>query len=341
VRIEILGSETLGVRGLSCFIRIGGVKTLIDPGLALGYTRYGLHPHPLQAVYGDITKHEIVKSWEKATDIILSHLHGDHIPLPNPNPFQLGISDVINLNPNATIWIKPKKFCSDTELVRFAELRKAFGDQIVEMSVGEADGVLRFLGPFSHGYESKTLVFATAVEDFVHTSDTQLLDRSAVSTILKLEPRVVFSDGPPIYRWIGKRALKYLQLFKEAYENALRLINHSNIVIIDHHLMRCDTGLEWLEGIRGKFEDNRVFCSAEFLDKPITMLESWRRTLYSEIPVENYWFKQAFDEWKDVCRKLLPELDKMLRKTRLKREEEFRRVLRYCQLNISSNYRKP
>jgi len=27
---------------------------------------------------------------------------------------------------------------------------------------------------------------------------------------LKLEPKVVFSDGPPVYRWIGKRSLQYL-----------------------------------------------------------------------------------------------------------------------------------
>ena len=321
MRIKILGSETLGVRGLSCFVEVGGIKVLIDPGLALGYTRYSFHPHPLQAVYGDIVKHEIVKSWERATDIILSHLHGDHIPLPNPNPFQLGISDVIDLNPDATIWIKPKKFCSDIELPRFIELKRAFGDQIVEMSIGEVDGILQFLGPFSHGYESKTLVFATAVEDFVHTSDTQLLDVHAISTILKLEPKVIFSDGPPVYRWIGKT---YLYLFKVAYENALRLINHSEIVIIDHHLMRCDAGLEWLERIR--FEGN-VLCSAEFIDKPITMLESWRRTLYSEIPVENEWFKRAFSEWKDKCKRLLPKLDRELRKNKPRREEEFRRVL--------------
>ncbi len=307
------------MRGLSCFVKAGEIKVLIDPGLALGYTRYGYHPHPLQAVYGDRAKEKIVECWKKATDIVISHLHGDHIPLPHPNPFQLGISDVMGLNPDATIWIKPKKFCSELELARFVELEKAFKDQIVEMSIGEADGVLRFLGPFSHGYESKTLVFATVVEDFAHTSDTQLLDGQAISTILKLEPRVVFSDGPPVYRWISRRT-RNLNLL--AYENALRLVNYVDVVIVDHHLMRCDAGLEWLKRVGGN-----ALCSAEFLDEPITMLESWRRTLYSEIPVGNNWFMKEFNELKDECRRLLPKLDKELRRKRPKREEEFKRVL--------------
>lgn len=321
MKIEILGSETLGVRGLSCFVRVGEVKVLIDPGLALGYTRYGYHPHPLQAAYGDRVKDKIVRCWKKATDIVISHLHGDHIPLLHPNPFQLGISDVIGLNPDATIWIKPKKFCSELELARFVELEKAFKDQIVEMNIGEADGILHFFGPFSHGYESKTLVFATVIEDFVHTSDTQLLDKHAISKILKLEPRVVFSDGPPVYRWISRRA-RYLNLFKIAYENALRLVNHMDVVIVDHHLMRCDAGLEWLKRIC-----ENVLCSAEFLDKPITMLESWRRVLYSAIPVKKDWFMKEFNELKDRCRMLLPKLDKELKKKRPRMEEEFKRVL--------------
>ena len=322
MKIEILGSETLGVRGLSCFVKVGDVKILIDPGLALGYTRYGYHPHPLQAVYGDRVKDRIVECWKEATDIVISHLHGDHIPLPHPNPFQLGISDVIGLNPDATIWIKPKKFCSELELARFVELEKAFKDQIVEMNIGEADGILHFLGPFSHGYEAKTLVFVTVVEDFVHTSDTQLLDGQAISAILKLEPRVVFSDGPPVYRWIGKKSLQYLHLFEIAYENALRLVNHVDVVIVDHHLMRCDAGLEWLKRI-----GENVLCSAEFLDKPITMLESWRRALYSEIPVEKDWFMKTFNELKDRCKRFLPKLDKELKKERPRMEEEFKRVL--------------
>ena len=46
--IEILGAESLGVRGLSCVVGVNDRKIVIDPGLALGYRRHGLLPHPAQ-----------------------------------------------------------------------------------------------------------------------------------------------------------------------------------------------------------------------------------------------------------------------------------------------------
>jgi predicted metallo-beta-lactamase superfamily hydrolase len=54
--IEILGTESLGVRGLSCFICVNNRSILIDPGLAQGFTRYGFHPHPIQAILGEKIK---------------------------------------------------------------------------------------------------------------------------------------------------------------------------------------------------------------------------------------------------------------------------------------------
>ena len=46
MHIRILGAESLGVRGLSCVVKVEERKIVIDPGLALGYYRYGLLPHP-------------------------------------------------------------------------------------------------------------------------------------------------------------------------------------------------------------------------------------------------------------------------------------------------------
>jgi hypothetical protein len=42
MQIEILGTESLGVRGLSCLVEAGDRKIVIDPGLALGYNSIGL-----------------------------------------------------------------------------------------------------------------------------------------------------------------------------------------------------------------------------------------------------------------------------------------------------------
>lgn len=46
--IEIVSSESMGVRGLCCYVTIPGRRILIDPGIALGYMRHQLLPHPFQ-----------------------------------------------------------------------------------------------------------------------------------------------------------------------------------------------------------------------------------------------------------------------------------------------------
>jgi len=41
VKIEIIGAESLEVRGLSCVVQLTDWKIVIDPGVALGYHRIG------------------------------------------------------------------------------------------------------------------------------------------------------------------------------------------------------------------------------------------------------------------------------------------------------------
>jgi len=104
--LYLIGCESLGVRGLSCFIKLGSRSVLIDPGVALGYTRYGLHPHPLQAAFSEITKVLLTSFWHRATDLVVTRFHGDHIPQYNANPFQLSLNLVKKLNDRALLWVK-------------------------------------------------------------------------------------------------------------------------------------------------------------------------------------------------------------------------------------------
>lgn len=53
MHIEVLGTESLSVRGLSCVVEVENRKIVIDPGLALGYRRHGLLPHPAQVAVGE------------------------------------------------------------------------------------------------------------------------------------------------------------------------------------------------------------------------------------------------------------------------------------------------
>jgi hypothetical protein len=89
MKIEIIGAESLGVRGLCCLVTVAERKILIDPGLALGFLRNGQAPHPVQVAMGEVIRKQIIQAWGLATDIVFSHFHGDHVPLVDANPYQL------------------------------------------------------------------------------------------------------------------------------------------------------------------------------------------------------------------------------------------------------------
>ena len=57
-----------------------------------------------------------------ATDIIISHFHGDHTPLVDANPYQLNIKKVDGLNPNVRIWTKDALHLSPVEKKRAKSL---------------------------------------------------------------------------------------------------------------------------------------------------------------------------------------------------------------------------
>ncbi|MGA1796241.1 MAG: hypothetical protein ACMUIL_10315 [bacterium] len=52
--ITILGAESLGVRGLSSSVKLKDRTILIDPGIALGWSRYGCLSHPFQVARGAV-----------------------------------------------------------------------------------------------------------------------------------------------------------------------------------------------------------------------------------------------------------------------------------------------
>ena len=130
MKIQILGTESLGVRGLCCFVETGKKKILLDPGIALGYTRYKLLPHPLQVAVDERIQKKIIEAWSEATDIVISHFHGDHIPLLNANPYQLNVEKVVGLNPGVKIWAKLSQL-SPTEKKRAEPLSLFLGKDLI------------------------------------------------------------------------------------------------------------------------------------------------------------------------------------------------------------------
>jgi len=287
MQIEILGTESLGVRGLSCVVKTGGRKIVFDPGLALGYRRSGLLPHPVQVAVGEQIRRDIIAALQDATDVVISHFHGDHIPLPDANPYQLKADIVADSLRCVRLWTKG----ADDETDRMGERVESFR-QIIQRTLpnveGQKSGPFSFSTPMPHGEKGSGLgtVMMTRVESdsdiFVHASDLELLEDEPIAQILRWQPTVLLVSGPPLYRHLS------LQQQEAAWGRAVALARQVKTCIIDHHLLRCEEGISWL----GRLSDaagHKVICAADFMKQPRRLLEARRAELYRRMPVPQGW----------------------------------------------------
>ena len=308
MKIKILGSESLGVRGLSCVVETHDRNIVIDPGVALGYRRHGLLPHPFQVAVGKNVRLKIEKALKDCTDIVISHFHGDHIPLANANPFQLSAQKVSRYFQTPKLWCKSSKNLSPAIAKRFCDLSQVLGRNLT-CSEGQTDGLLSFSQSMPHGEANSPLggVMMTRVEDahevFVHASDIQLLDSAPVEQILAWKPDVVLASGPPLY-------LRHLssKKRKRARENALLLSQEISTLILDHHLLRSAEGYRFLEDLSAS-ASHKIICAADYMGRKRLPLEAWRQRLYREMTVPEGWHKiysqgkadmDPYGKWRDL-----------------------------------------
>jgi len=290
MHIEIIGTESLGVRGLSCKIETEDRKILIDPGIALGYNRHGLLPHPFQVAVGKVIRSRIISALRDATDVVISHYHGDHIPLVDANPYQLKAEKITNLRQDIQFWAKGSNGLSQNMKAR-AHCLSAVLNKDLPNAEGGSGGPMAFSQPVPHGEANSGFgeVMMTKIEDegevFVHASDIQLLDRKAISQILEWHPNIVLASGPSLYlpRLSNEQR-------KIAWQNAVSLSQAVDILILDHHMMRCEEGVVWLKRLSSETRKN-VVCAADFMKKPRLLLEACRRQLYKDMTVPKNWHR--------------------------------------------------
>jgi hypothetical protein len=105
---------------------------------------------------------------------------------------------------------------------------------------------------------------------------------------------VVFVSGPPLYIQTLSAEVRTV-----AWENALALAKSVGTVVIDHHLLRCLEGVEWLERV-ARESGNRVLCAADFQNKRRRFLEAERERFYRVQPVSEGWHDAYEDSWKQT-----------------------------------------
>ena len=286
--VEIIGTESLGVRGLSCLIKTGNRRIVIDPGVALGYIRHGLLPHPRQVAEGEHVRQRIIKALEGATDVVFSHFHGDHVPLCEANPYQLALRHLPRNFQNLRGWSKSAGDLGEKMKRRAHDLTELLGPNL-QTAEGVSDGPMTFSPAMPHGSKGSQLgtVMMTKIDlgnkTFLHASDIQLLDTATIDFIIAWQADIVLAAGPPLY-------LERLtdELRTVAWENSLNLANNVDTLILDHHLMRDQQGLKWLDAL-STVVGKQVYCAADFMNKNRLLLEARRSEMYKKIPVPDGW----------------------------------------------------
>ena len=318
-KIEIIAAESLGVRGLCCLGVDSKRRIVIDPGVSLGYLRHGLLPHPLQIAVGRRIRDRILLELETATDIVFSHFHGDHVPLRDASPYQLSLGSLPSNFPETRCWAKSDSNLSNTMGRRFYDLSELMGPNM-QVAEGRLEGSLAFSEAVPHGSAGSPAgsVMMTRIaigkRVFVHASDIQLLDAPTVDKIIDWQPDIVLSAGPPLYLNCLSRSDRQC-----AWDNGVRLVRNVDTVILDHHLMRSDEGLAWLDQLSTAV-GRKVYCAADFMGKPRQLLEAGRSLQYEQIPVPS--------DWHDNYAKDLQDPDEFLEPSQAKHVPRSRRPVR-------------
>ncbi|MEO0141525.1 MAG: MBL fold metallo-hydrolase [candidate division WOR-3 bacterium] len=270
-----LASESWpGVRSSSVLVRTPDASIVIDPGCALGPSRYGLPPHRLEWEALDLAWKAISSALEGSDVVIITHYHYDHL---NPDhPEILRGKTLLVKDPEKAINFNQRRRAG--EFLRGLEFSPADGKTF---RFGETE--LVFSGPLPHGQEgSKTgWVISVAIkrgkESFLYASDVGgIQTESQFAFIAENRPRILYIDGPLTYMGIGDLGTSV------GYLSRVITDVRPEIIILEHHLLR---DLNWEAKVLRVLElassvGTSVRTAAGFSGKPDNLLEARRAELY-------------------------------------------------------------
>jgi predicted metallo-beta-lactamase superfamily hydrolase len=258
------------------------------PGRCIGVIPVPPASPPCADSRGRRLRQRILQLLVNATDVVFSPFHGDHVTLVRANPYQLSLQQLPSCFPGLRCWSKSDEGWSPDMSKRFQDLAELMGANL-QVAEGRSEGPLSFSRAAPHGAPNSNMgtLMMTRIEMdnrvFVHASDIQLLDDATVDRIIDWRPDIVLAAGPPLYldrlNKVGR---------ERAWDNAVRLAQSIDIVILDHHLMRSEEGEVWLDRLSATVDD-KLYCAADYMDRSRRLLEAERARLYEEMPVPRGW----------------------------------------------------
>ncbi len=286
MNISPLAADSLGVRSMATLVETQGIRVLIDPGVTIADTRYGLDPSPAETQAQEEASTRIIGALCQVDAVVVTHYHDDHA---NLLPYVLSSTAVFLKTPSTQA---EHRFTQEMlPQLYHTNRRVAFVDN---SSRGVGDVSLEFSPPLPHGKPGCRAgsVMAVAVRSkngcFVHASDVQgPLSEDAVAWLMRQRPDILYLSGAPTFRlyYQAERDADALSVqdVRTARAHLLRLMKYTGCqVILDHYLVRDKNFRRLYQEV---FSTGNVWTAAEFLGAPEQFLEARRRDQESrEVP---------------------------------------------------------
>jgi len=281
-----LAFDSFGVRSMSTLLRSGKLRLLIDPGVALGPTRYGMGPTDAEFEALDYSRQIIMEAAGQADAVAVTHYHYDHHPFPDDSEMygrcfggklvvakdrtrninQSGRSRGKIFEENASPHAKKIEW-ADGRTFEIGGTEVSFSPAVWHGDVGSRVGTVVMVYVEKGG--------------FLFGSDAQsLADPAALDWVLKKNPEFMILDGYPTI-FVGWRMSQ--RSFEASKENLKRAIAETSAetVILDHHILRDVNYREKMGDVLELAErkGKEVLSAAEFLGMENFFLEAWRKEI--------------------------------------------------------------
>ncbi len=285
MEIKLIAFDSLGVRSQSTFIQTKDSLIHIDPAAALAPRRFGLPPHRVEVEKLYELVEEISEYLKEAEIVIITHYHYDH---HDPNRLI-----PVELYRGKEVYVKhPKEKINISQRIRASRFLKMIKQYAKEIKVADNNFIvkggttIKFSEPVPHGVNDRLgYVVEVSISDrehsLVYTSDVEgpVLENQ-LRFILSEKPEIAIIDGPLTYM-LGYRFSQ--EDLGNAVENLKKIVfSGVKTMILDHHLVRDPDYKDRIAEVLdyAKMFKVKVLTAAEFMGKPINVLEVKRKELY-------------------------------------------------------------
>lgn len=298
IRVVPLAAESFGVRSMCTYVETPDSRVLLDAGVSLAPSRFGMPPHPREFEAIADARTRIAEVADKVEIVTVSHYHFDH----HTPSFEDWLDHWTEADKTARQIYRDKIVLvkNSRENVNFSQRKRGWAfkksggkyARLLEVADGKSFSygktVLKFSEAVPHGRDDASLgwVIMTSIkyEDqcFLFAPDVQgPMSRRTLDIILSEHADMVMLGGPPSYL-AGFKVDE--QEIDDALKNVEAIVAQVPTTILEHHLLRDAKWRARAPRIFSKAErlHHSLVTAAEFVGVQNSFLEANRNSLFSE-----------------------------------------------------------